>query len=111
MVAQKQPDAGHAQPVDPGALPPEQLARAKPPLPGPGGLQAIQQEVHDLERKVEDLEEKVQTLEAPPAAAAVTPPGPAAPQEVLREVRNLARRVGGLNRLSQIIATLQESEE
>jgi hypothetical protein len=128
----RQPEASHPQPVDPGSLPEEALARVSPPPPaaslsGPEReVYQIGQEVHEIGREVQglaarvgELEEKVTT--APPVAPAPASPLPAGAnepepsptrlQEVLPEVKDLAGKVGGLEKLSDIVETLKEAKK
>ena len=86
----RQPEASHPQPVDPGSLPEEALAG------------------------VGELEEQVTT--APPAAplpVGATEPvaSPTRLQEVLPEVKDLAGKVGGLDKLSDILETLKDAKK
>ena len=88
-AAQRQPQAAHAQAVDPVNQARQEAAQAGSPVEPP----------------------------VPPAGADTTPgsaPGGSPQhrlQDVLPEITNLAQRVGGMKQLAEIIATLQQAKE
>jgi hypothetical protein len=95
---QTRPDSGHPQPVDPG-LP--KLERE---------MHQIGREVQGLTARVGELEEKVTTAPLP-AGANEPEAGPSHLQEVLPEVKDLAGKVGGLEKLSDIVETLKDAKQ
>ena len=120
-LPEAQPEASHhRQPVDRGLLPEEALARVSPSTPAAPA--ALGREVHEIGREVQglaarlgELEEKIAEASpapaAPPAGANEPEAGPTRLQEVLPEVKDLAEKVGGLEKLSDIVETLKETKE
>jgi hypothetical protein len=96
------------------------VSTATPASPAAHGRE---REVHDIGREVQGLAARVGELEekiakaspapaAPPPAGANEPEaGPTRLQEVLPEVKDLAGKVGGLEKLSDIVETLKETKE
>jgi hypothetical protein len=91
-----------AQPVDPGTLSEETLARVSAPVYIPAQAQKLQEM---------QTEGKVQI----PGSAAPEPQpqaaGSASLQEVLPALKDLAAKVGGMERLAQIVNTLKGAKE
>jgi hypothetical protein len=125
-LPQARADRAHPQAVDPGALPEETLARVSPSTsaaPADRALPRVErkmheigQEVHGLAHRVGNLEEKVATTPSGVArrqSAGANEPetGPTQLQEVLPEIRELAGKVGGLEKLSDIVEMLKETKE
>jgi hypothetical protein len=125
-LPQARAEPAHPQAVDPGALPEDTLARVSPSMsaaPADFGLPRVErkvheigQEVHGLAHRVGDLEEQVATTPSGatrPQPAGFNEPetGPTRLQEVLPEVRDLARKVGGLEKLSDIVEMLKQPKE
>jgi hypothetical protein len=118
------PRPGHESPQGKFGKPLPQ-PRPEAGQPQPGGLLGIEQEVQEIGREVQGLAARLGELEGrvPPAGAVPSPhspppagtneqaAGPTRLQEVLPEVKDLAGKVGGLEKLSDIVETLKAAKK
>jgi hypothetical protein len=88
--------------------------------PAGAGLHDVQHEVHEIGDEVHDLSNRVGKLEQRANAASTTQPttpvsapstGSPCLGEVLPKVKDLAGKVGGMEKLSEIVEELKETQE
>jgi hypothetical protein len=96
----------NAQPVDPGTLSEETLARVSAPVYNPPAAQKLHQGESQVQQATGASER--QPLAAPSGEPAVSK---TCLEEVLPALQDLAVKVGGMERLAQIVNTLRGSYE
>lgn len=78
-------------------------------------VQEVASKVNDLAARVNDLEQQVKTVPnvstVPETGAANQSAGPTLLEDVLPDIKKLAEKVGGLERLAELVDTLKRTKQ